>query len=180
MNTWSRKISTTVSLAIMLCLTGMVMSGEAEAWQSQDNADGSVFSCGTNEVTRFQPGQWQIVADLRTACNNCKARCKYGYFPGGYCLCVLEYCDMECDYLPECPPAKQGMDECTDYCRYNEECKICCIEFAANESQGKCKDCYDDYKQCLGKSSGTCAENFNICKYQYQCPYVYFTHNCRK
>ncbi len=177
-NMW-RKLFGTAALAFMLCLAWFVMFGTAFAQDYVDNGDGTVSSFGTNEVTRYQSSQRQIVASLLNACNHCKSRCKSGYFPGEYCPCVLENCEMECGLIPECRAANQDMDECIVNCNYNLACQICCIEFATNASQGNCKDCYETYKQCFSQSSGTCAENFNICKYQYHCPNVYFTHICK-
>jgi len=46
-NIW-RKLSTTAALAIMLCLTGLVMSGEAQAQRFTDNGNGTVTDTVTN------------------------------------------------------------------------------------------------------------------------------------
>ncbi len=44
---WS-KVFTTAALAFMLCLTGLVMSGEAQAQRFVDNGDGTVTDTVTN------------------------------------------------------------------------------------------------------------------------------------
>ncbi len=43
-----RKIFGTAALALMLCLTGLVMSGEAQAQRFVDNGDGTVTDTATN------------------------------------------------------------------------------------------------------------------------------------
>ncbi len=48
MNIW-RKLFTTAALAFILCLTGLVMSGEAQAQRFVDNGNGTV----TDTVTRL-------------------------------------------------------------------------------------------------------------------------------
>ncbi len=47
MNTWSRKIFTTTALALILCLSMLVITGEAQAQRFVDNGNGTVTDTQT-------------------------------------------------------------------------------------------------------------------------------------
>ncbi len=123
--------------------------------------------------------EWQMVANLNTACKNCKLKCKHGDYPGEYCACILNYCDLECDSFPECA-SRQDMVQCMMGCKDKSACNICCIESAKNASPDHCKECYSVYALCFNQSSATCEMNFINCRYQNECPSAFFTHNCDK
>ncbi len=69
MKMW-RRLFGTAALAFLLCLTGLALSGEAQAQQRLDNADKTEFSCGTNEVTRDEDiWDGSVLIDTLASCS---------------------------------------------------------------------------------------------------------------
>ena len=153
------------AFALILCIASLTLS-------DTDLSAQNIFQ-GTNS------NEWKMVANLNIACKNCKLRCKYANYVGGYCACIIDTCDLECDSFPECP-SSQDMVQCMMGCNGKSACNICCIESAKNASSDNCKTCYSVYALCFNLSSPTCEMDFINCRYQNDCPGTFFTHNCDK